>query len=149
MKKEKDVYAVSAVEITKQQPYDWLDVKSYEYKLYADATQEKHTYLKFFQIGEFMVGKHIPAKLTIYEKAAAQVKQNAAKAAADLRDAMANVADLTIGVAGEMKGDVEKTVKQTAEVAVGLLGKIKTYTKDRIKKSSNLQKENSDESSQH
>ena len=143
MKKENNIYAVSEVEITKRQSYDWLDVKAYEYKLYADTAREKYTHLEFIQVGDFIVGKHIPVKLTIYEKAAAQVKQNAAKAAADLRDAMANVADLTIGVAGEMKGDMSKTVKQTAEVAVGLFGKVKSLAKEK------LQKANKDENIQH
>lgn len=129
-KKENNKYFVP-VEVTRIQPHGWLDIKTYEYKLYADSTETKFTKIKFIDINGLIIGEHMPTKLhTVYDKAALQVKSSTVKVVSEIKNVVDSVADIAVAAASEMKDDASKT----AGIAVGLFGKIKNYAKDKLKK---------------
>lgn len=133
-KKDTSKYLVP-VEITKYKPHSWLNLKTYEYKLYADNSETKFTSIKFIDINGFMIGEHMPTKLqTVYDKAAMQIKSNTVKAVSEIRQVVDGVADLAVDAVAEMKGDVSKT----AGIAFGLFSKIKTLAKDKLKKNDSV-----------
>ncbi len=133
-KKETNKYFVP-VEITRTQPHSWLDVKTYEYKLYADTSETKFTKVKFIDINGFIIGNHMPTKLhTTYDKAALQMKTSTTKVVSEIKNVVDSVADIAVAAGSEMKDDAFKT----AGVALGLLGKIKSYAKDKFKKEENV-----------
>lgn len=122
------------VEVIKRQRYGWLDVKTYEYKLFSDASEKKFTHIKLIDINGFVVGEHMPTKLhTIYDKATAQVKTNTVKAAAEIRQVVGEVKNIAVNTAVDLSQDVSKTAKQTATIAVGLFGRLKSYAQEKVK----------------
>jgi len=129
-KKETNKYLVP-IEITRIQPNQWLKFKTYEYKLYADNTEDKFTKIKFIDINGFIIGEHMPVRLqTVYNKAALQVKSNVVKVASEIKNVVDGVTDLAVAAGTEMKSDAFKT----AGVAVSLFGKLKNYAQDKLKK---------------
>jgi hypothetical protein len=140
-KKQTHKYLVP-VEITERQRFGWLDVKTYEYKLYADSSESKCTKIKFIDINGFIIGEHMPTKLqTVYDKAAMQVKNTTVKAVSEIKNVVGDVADIAVNVASEMKDDVSKTAKQTAGIAFGIFGKIREIAKDKLSKTEETTKE--------
>lgn len=137
-KKQINKYLVP-VEITESQHLKALKLKSYEYRLYADSSEDKFTRIRFIDINGFIIGEHMPTKLqTAYNKAAMQMKTTTVKAVSEIKNVVEDVADIAVGVASGMKDDASKTAKQTVGIAVGLFGKLK----DRLTRSET--KNNSD-----
>jgi len=129
-KKENNKYFVP-VEVTRIQPHNWLNIKTYEYKLYADSSETKFTKIKFIDINGLIIGEHMPTKLhTVYDKAAMQVKSSTVKVVSEIKNVVDSVADIAVAAGSEMKDDAVKT----AGAAIGLFGKIKNYAKDKLKK---------------
>lgn len=125
-KKQSNKYLVP-VEITESQRFKLMKLKTYEYKLYADSSEEKFTRIRFIDFNGFIIGEHMPTKLqTVYDKAAMQVKSTTVKAVSEIKNVVEDVADIAVGVASGMKDDASKTAKQTVGIAVGLLGKLKS-----------------------
>ena len=142
-KKQTNKYLVP-VELTEQQRFSFIKVKSYEYKLFADSSEQKFTRIRFIDINGFIIGEHMPTKLqTVYDKAAMQVKNTTVKAVSEIKNVVEDVADSAVGVASGMKEDASKTAKQTVGMAVGLFGKIKTLAKDKLSKSEATDETNS------
>lgn len=142
-KKQTNKYLVP-VELTEQQRFSFIKVKSYEYKLFADSSEQKFTRIRFIDINGFIIGEHMPTKLqTVYDKAAMQVKNTTVKAVSEIKNVVEDVADIAVGVASGMKEDASKTAKQTVGMAVGLFGKIKTLAKDKLSKSEATDETNS------
>jgi hypothetical protein len=129
-KKENNKYFLP-VEVTRIQPHSWLDIKTYEYKLYSESSETKFTKIKFIDVNGFIIGEHMPTKLhTVYDKAALQVKSSTVKVVSEIKNVVDSVADIAVAAASEMKDDASKT----AGIAVGLFGKMKNFAKDKFKK---------------
>lgn len=139
---QSDKYIVP-VQITKNQKYKWLNVATYEYKLYADSYEEKFTKIKFVDINGFIIGEHMPTKLqNLYDKTAKQVRTTTAKAVTELKNVVEDVADIAVGTASDIKEDLSKTVKQTAGLAFGLFDKLKGFNKNPVEPKSDENKTN-------
>lgn len=131
MRKEITKYYIP-VELTKIKPNKWLNVRTYEYKLYADQSEKSFSRIKFIDINGFIVGEHMPVRLqSLYDATMQQVKTGTVKAVSEIKGMVDGVADLAVGVVSEVKEDA----KTTAGLAVNLFGKLKTYTKDKMSKS--------------
>lgn len=129
-KKETNKYYVP-VEITQYQPYEWLNVKTYEYKLYADSSEQKFSKIRLIDFNGLIIGEHMPIKLhTVYDKAALQIKNTTVKTVSEIKNVVDGVADVALSAASEMKEDVSKT----AGIAMSLFGKVKNLAKDKLKK---------------
>lgn len=135
------------VEIIEKEHSELLGIRSFRYKLFSDDdVNAKFTRIDFWDLNGIIIGTHMPTKLkTTYDKAIEQAKLNAAKVATDIKNVATSlggttkdvvvgasnivgsvkdeVKDVVVGVAGEMKGDVSKTIK----FAHGLWGKIKDF----------------------
>lgn len=129
-RKENNKYHIP-VELTVLQEYKWLNVKTYDYKIYADDIDGKFSRIRFIDINGFIIGEHMPTKLhTVYDKAASQVKNTTVKAVKEIKNVVEDVADLAVGVAAEVKQDVSTT----ADAAVGIFSKVKTFAKNKFSK---------------
>ncbi len=148
-KKETAKYLIP-VEIVKYHPHKWLDIKTYDYKLYADTSEEKFTRIRFIDFNGFTIGEHMPVNLkSLYSKAATQVQNNAIKAVSEIRNAVvgaagtaavvgntvaSGVSTVANGVFDSVKDDAIKTAMQTAGIANHLYGKLTSYTKKKFAK---------------
>ena len=126
------------VEITCKQPYKWLDYTVYEYKLYSDSSESDFTSIKFVESNGYIIGEHMPTKLnTVYDRAAAQVKNTTVKAVNDIKNVVNDVTDIAVTAAAEVKQDVASTAKQTVNIATTFFGKVKQLTKTKFSKKEN------------
>lgn len=130
MSKQTNKYYVP-IELTREQPYSWLPIHTYQYKLYADAEETKFTHIKFIQINNLIIGEHMPTKLqTSFNKTALQVKNSTVKVVSEIRNVVDGVADLAVAAGSEMKDDAVKT----AGIAIGLFSKVKNFAKEKLKR---------------
>lgn len=115
------------VDIKAKQPIKWVGFKTYEYKLFSSMDEDAlFTYIKFIDIGNIIVGFHIPTELkNSYDRTTQQVKVTAAKAVSEIKIVAADVKDLAGEIVSEMKEDVLKTAKQSVNVAGSIWKKIK------------------------
>jgi hypothetical protein len=119
------------VELSENHPNKWLGgLKTYEYRLYADSSEQKFTRIRFVDFNGFIIGEHVPTKLhTVYDKATMHAKQATVKAVAEIRQVVDGVADIAVAAATEVKDDMSKTAKTTAGIALGLYGRLKNRLK--------------------
>lgn len=144
--KENNKYFVP-VEVKSRTFSKWVpEIKTYEYKLFANEAETKFSHLKFLDINGYIIGTHMHIKLqTIYDKAALQVKNNTYKAVSELKNAVDEVAVLAVEAVAEIKDDVSKTAKQTAGFAANIYGNIKSLVKDKFSREEDVQVETKQE----
>lgn len=119
------------VEITTYQPYSWLPLKTYTYKLYASNSDTKFTHIKLIDINGAVIGEHMPVQLqTLYDRATEQLKTNTVKAVTEIKNAVDGVANIAVDAVNEMKSDASKT----ANIALGLAGKLQAFAKAKLAK---------------
>lgn len=114
------------VEVSERTYSKLLNIKTYEYKVYADNSGVNFTYLRFLDLNGIIIGEHMPTDLqTLYDKAAHQVKTTSVKVAEEVKNLAGNMKGLASEAGGVVKSDFSKTAAGTVKLATSVFGKVK------------------------